>query len=83
MVTTIEILVHGRVADSIAGLIASRFGALGVSVDGSGDSTRIVGELDQSSERALLALLWDTGHDIVSMRSIPAANRQVHDRRER
>jgi hypothetical protein len=70
-VTCIEVLVRGRVADSIQSLIASRYSALTVSPGRSGDTTRIVGEMDQAAERALLALLWDTSHDVISMRTIP------------
>jgi len=29
----------------------------------------VVGGLDPASQRALLTLLWDTGHDVISMRS--------------
>ena len=67
VVAAIEVLVRGPLAESIASLIASRFGPLAISPAGP-ERTRIAGEMDQSSERALLALLWDTGHDVLSMR---------------
>jgi hypothetical protein len=71
-VTSIEIVVRGRLADSLTSLIASRFSALTVSPREVG--TRLSGEMDQSTERALLALLWDTGHDVISMQSTPHEN---------
>ena len=70
-VTRTEIVVRGQLADSIVSVIGSRFGALAISPDPSGLSARIVGDLDQAAERALLTLLWDTGHEVLSLRSLP------------
>lgn len=70
--TSIEIVVRGPLAESFVRLIASRFSALTVSPGQVG--TRLTGEMDQSTERALLSLLWDTGHDVVSMQSTPTEN---------
>jgi len=68
-VTSIAIVVRGQLADSVVRVIASRFSALTISpVE---VSTRLTGDMDQSTERALLALLWDTGHDVISMQSTP------------
>lgn len=66
---SIEIIVRGSLAESVTSLIASRFTAITVERSRAADSTRIEAEMDQAAERALLALLWDTGHDVMSMRS--------------
>lgn len=61
-----EVAVDGPLAGAVAELIRSRFdgvriGAGRVSVDG----------LDQAGVRALLVLLWDTGHDVRSLTRHP------------
>ena len=63
-----ELVVGGRLAGSLLDLIRSRFGEVTTEVAGTG-TTVIVGGLDPASLRALLTLLWDTGHDVVSMRT--------------
>ena len=78
MIST-EILVRGSLAGTIESLIVSRFGALAITPAADGRSTRIAGEMDQSAERALLALLWDTGHDVISMRSTSTSTGDQHD----
>ena len=79
LVITTEILVRGSIAGTVMGLIVSRFGALAISPAPDGHSTRIAGEMDQSAERALLALLWDTGHDVISMHSTSTPTGDQHD----
>jgi hypothetical protein len=63
-----ELVVAGQLAGSLLDLIRSRFGAVTTEVVGTG-TTVVVGGLDPASQRALLTLLWDTGHDVISMRS--------------
>ncbi|MET0416093.1 MAG: hypothetical protein ABW022_08740 [Actinoplanes sp.] len=60
-----ELSVTGQLADSLIELISSRFGEV-TTRPAPGGTTVTVGGLDPSSERALLTLLWDTGHDVVS-----------------
>jgi len=67
-VTRCELRVGGRVADSLLELIRNRFGDVSTRPAGHG-TTVVVDGLDPASERALLTLLWDTGHDVLSMRS--------------
>lgn len=74
-----EILVRGSLAYIIVSLIVSRFGALTITTAPDGHSTRIAGEMDQSAERALLALLWDTGHDVISMHSASTPTGDHHE----
>ena len=65
-----ELRVKGRLAESIAALIDTRFDHV-VTTPEDGPNTSIVVEgLDPSAERALLNLLWDTGHEVISTRSI-------------
>ncbi|GLY99043.1 hypothetical protein [Actinoplanes sp. NBRC 103695] len=70
--STYELSVRGRLADSLLDLIRNRFGEATAFPDGL-VTTLNVGGLDPASERALLTLLWDTGHDVIAMRSTRAA----------
>jgi hypothetical protein len=63
-----EFRVTGRLAGSLLEVIRSRFGEATARPSGSG-TTVTVGGLDPAAERALLNLLWDTGHDVVATRS--------------
>ncbi|MFI5909778.1 hypothetical protein [Dactylosporangium sp. NPDC051541] len=63
-----EFDVGGRLSESLLDLIRSRFGEVRTRPCGPG-TTVIVPGTDPASVRALLTLLWDTGHDVVSMRS--------------
>jgi hypothetical protein len=65
-----ELRVKGRLAESVTALINMRFDKVVTRLE-EGPSTTIIAEgLDPSAERALLNLLWDTGHEIISTRSI-------------
>jgi hypothetical protein len=58
-----RILVSGRIPDTLADVIADRFGP----VDGfATDTRRTVVDIvaDQAALRALLVLLWDVGHEV-------------------
>lgn len=58
----------GPLAESLVDLVRTRFGDIATEPAAAGTTLVVVG-LDPASERALLTLLWDTGHDVVSMRS--------------
>jgi hypothetical protein len=64
-----ELCVSGPLADSLLDLIRSRFGEVTTRLEAGPSTTVIIGGLDPASERALMTLLWDTGHDVISMRS--------------
>jgi hypothetical protein len=64
-----ELSISGPLADSLLELIRSRFGQVTTRPEAGPSTTVIIGGLDPASERALLTLLWDTGHDVISMRS--------------
>jgi hypothetical protein len=63
-----ELVVGGQLAGPLLDLIRSRFGEVTTRPEETG-TTVIVGGMDPASQRALLTLLWDTGHDVISMRS--------------
>jgi hypothetical protein len=63
-----ELTIRGRLADSVATLIATRFDAVSTH-ETDALTTLVVDGIDPAAERALLNLLWDTGHDVVGMRS--------------
>jgi hypothetical protein len=68
-VSRCELRIRGRLADPLLDLIRSRFG-VATTRSGPGPTTTVtVDGLDPASERALLTLLWDTGHDVIAMRS--------------
>jgi hypothetical protein len=64
-----EINVGGQLADTLLELISSRFGEITTRPGAGPSTTVIINGLDPASQRALLTLLWDTGHDVISMRS--------------
>jgi hypothetical protein len=61
-----ELKVRGRLPESVVELIRARFGDV---VARGEETVLIVAGIDPAAERALLTLLWDAGHDVVSMRS--------------
>jgi hypothetical protein len=62
-----RVTVEGPVAETVVGLIRDRFGAAAVRAEGS--LTVLDGPIaDQAALRALLALLWDTGSHVRSLR---------------
>jgi hypothetical protein len=69
-VSRCELNVAGQLAESLLELIRSRFGEVTTQPGAQLLSTTvIIVGLDPAAERALLNLLWDTGHDVTAMRS--------------
>ncbi|HSU34350.1 MAG TPA: hypothetical protein VLJ88_01695 [Propionibacteriaceae bacterium] len=63
----LELTVTSVIADSVLELIKERFDNVDArAVPGPATVVSIAG-IDQAGERALLNLLWDTGHEIGSM----------------
>ncbi|MCW0212003.1 MAG: hypothetical protein OJJ54_01455 [Pseudonocardia sp.] len=58
---------RGPLAHGVLGVIRTRFDH--VSAPGEDASVLIVDGVDEASVRALLTLLWDTGHELLSMTS--------------
>ncbi len=75
----LQLTVTRPIADSVLELIMDRFdNVTAEAVPGPGTVLTITG-LDQAGERALMNLLWDTGHEIGSLSSTgpdPDADRQ-------
>jgi hypothetical protein len=69
-----EIRLRAPIADTLLDLIRTRFDQ--VSTPGTDGTALVVENLDQASVRALLTLLWDTGHDVISFQQ---DERQEHD----
>jgi hypothetical protein len=63
-VSRFELSVSGELAGTLLDLIESRFGKVTT-----GTTTITVDDLDPAAERALLNLLWDTGHDVIATHS--------------
>jgi 2-keto-3-deoxy-6-phosphogluconate aldolase len=65
----LELTVNSAVAESVLELIKARFGQVTTrAILGAGTTLTVTG-IDPSGQRALLNLLWDTGHEIRSMSS--------------
>lgn len=59
--TRYELRLRASIAVTLLEVIRARFGEV------SADGTVLIAEnLDQASVRALLTLLWDTGHEVLS-----------------
>jgi hypothetical protein len=56
------------IAHTVLDVIRTRFDQ--VSTPGADSTALIVENLDQASVRALLTLLWDTGHDVLSFEKV-------------
>ena len=65
-----ELVVGGQLSGPLLDLLRSRFGEVTAESAPAG-TVLVVDGLDQSAQRALLTLLWDTGHDVISLRSDP------------
>ena len=72
----LELTITSALADSVLELINERFDDVEAR-PGPGTTTIVTAVgIDQAGERALLNLLWDTGHEIGSMSS---RSPQIHD----
>jgi hypothetical protein len=66
----LELTVNGTIADSVLELIKDRFDNVDAQAT-TGPATLVtIAGIDQAGTRALVNLLWDTGHEIGSMSSI-------------
>jgi hypothetical protein len=67
--TRYELRVRGSLAHTVLDVIRARFDRVGAS-DADG-SALIIENVDQATVRALLTLLWDTGHEVLSLTPLP------------
>lgn len=65
-----RLIVAGRIAHAAADIIEARFGSA-ASIHTDGADTAIDLAADQPSLRALVTLLWDVGHDLLSISQCP------------
>jgi hypothetical protein len=66
----VALTVDGPMASNVENVIRSRFDDV---LARSGTHTElIVPNADQAAIRALLTLLWDSGHEVLSMTTLPA-----------
>ena len=63
-----EVVVDGPVARSVVEIIAARFGPSTLDRDA---SVLSVEDVDHATIRALMVLLWDTGHEVLAMSVSP------------
>ena len=66
--TRYELRLRRPIAGSVLDLIRDRFDH--VSTPAADGTVLVVGDLDQTSVRALLALLWDTSHEVLSFEAL-------------
>ena len=59
------VTVRGPIAPPVLDTIRARFGE--ASASGTPHTTLVVKGKDQAAVRALLALLWDAGHDVLAL----------------
>jgi hypothetical protein len=65
-----ELTVTGHLARSVVEAIGSRFTV--VSTRSAEISVLTIADVDQSAVRALMIMLWDTGHEVLTMTTTPA-----------
>jgi hypothetical protein len=52
----------------VSGLLRDRYDRVSVTPGSGTDTVLTITNVDQASERAVLTLLWDTGHELRSVR---------------
>ncbi|MGW6276158.1 hypothetical protein [Kribbella sp. NPDC055071] len=68
----LEVTLFGPVAAAVLVLLDERYNQVSTSTAREADTVVTIGDVDQAGERAVLTLLWDTGHRIRSVhRSAP------------
>ncbi|MEU2284930.1 hypothetical protein ABZ614_23830 [Streptomyces sp. NPDC013178] len=65
-----ELTLRGPVSRTLLDVIRTRFDH--VSTPGADGTVLIVENIDQASVRALLTLLWDTGHEVLAFEELTA-----------
>jgi 2-keto-3-deoxy-6-phosphogluconate aldolase len=65
--SALELSLRGPVAERVAEQIRSRFGEIAIRTGAAPGTVLVVQGVDPAAQRALLILLWDTGHDVLAM----------------
>jgi hypothetical protein len=66
--TRYELRLRAPIADTLLELIRTRFDH--VTTPGADGTALIIENIDQASVRALLILLWDTGHEVLAFEEL-------------
>jgi hypothetical protein len=64
----LEVTLFGPVAASVLTLLDERYDRVSTSSSPGADTVVTIAAIDQAGERAVLNLLWDTGHRVRSTR---------------
>ncbi|MEU3342800.1 hypothetical protein [Streptomyces sp. NPDC006668] len=59
-----ELTIRGPISRTVLDLVQTRFDHM--STEGADGTVLVVDNVDQASVRALLTLLWDTGHHVLA-----------------
>ncbi len=69
--TRCVLTISGPIAQSVTEAIRSRFDGIATRI---GENTSVtVEDVDQAAVRAVMIMLWDSGHDVVTMVITPSA----------
>ena len=71
----LELTIAGSIADAVLGLIRERFDHVDTRAVPGPATVVTIAEIDQAGERALVNLLWDTGHEIKGLSTRSAFQR--------
>ncbi len=63
----LEVTLFGPAAASVLRTLGERYQGVTSTSPAGGDTVVTIAEIDQAGERALLTLLWDTGHQVRSV----------------
>ena len=63
----LDIILFGKVASSVLRTLEERYGPVSSSSSPGADTIVSIADIDQAGERAVLTLLWDTGHEVRSV----------------
>jgi hypothetical protein len=66
-----ELTVRGPIAGSVVAAMRARFDV--ESASASGHTILTVDRADQAAVRALMIMLWDSGHEVLAMSTAPGA----------
>lgn len=73
--TRFELRLRGSLAHTVLDVIRARFDRIDLlgpgGAGGPGGTVLIIANVDQAAVRALLTLLWDTGHEVLSLTPLP------------
>jgi hypothetical protein len=63
----LEVILFGPAAASVLGTLGERYHVVTSTSPAGTDTVVTIADIDQAGERAVLTLLWDTGHQVRSV----------------